>query len=103
VIHTLTLNPALDREYRVAAIAFGEVLRADAVRDDLGGKGFNVSRALLALGEPSVALGFVGGLTGRRIAEGLAALDRRRLRGARRRRDADQRDRGRAGPAREGE
>jgi 1-phosphofructokinase family hexose kinase len=74
LIYTLTLNPALDREYQVPAIAFGEVLRAAAVREDLGGKGFNVSRALLALGEPSVAVGLVGGHAGRRIAEGLAAL-----------------------------
>jgi 1-phosphofructokinase family hexose kinase len=74
VIYTLTLNPALDREYQVPALAFGEVLRAVAVREDLGGKGFNVSRALLALGAPSVAVGFVGGHAGRRIADGLAAL-----------------------------
>ncbi len=74
MIYTVTLNPALDREYEVAALAFGEVLRASAVREDLGGKGFNVSRALLALGAPSVAVGLVGGHAGRRIAEGLAAL-----------------------------
>ena len=74
MIFTLTLNPALDREYEVPAIAFGEVLRAAAIREDLGGKGFNVSRALLALGEATVAVGLVGGHTGRRIAEGLAAL-----------------------------
>ena len=74
MIYTLTLNPALDREYVVPAIAFGEVLRASAVREDLGGKGFNVSRALLALGTPSVAVGLVGGRAGRRIGEGLAAL-----------------------------
>lgn len=73
-IYTVTLNPALDREYQVPALAFGEVLRAAAVREDLGGKGFNVSRALLALGAPSVAVGFVGGHAGRRIAEGLSAL-----------------------------
>lgn len=74
MIYTLTLNPALDREYQVPAIAFGEVLRAASVREDLGGKGFNVSRALLALGAPSVAVGLVGGHAGRRIADGLAAL-----------------------------
>jgi 1-phosphofructokinase family hexose kinase len=74
LIFTVTLNPALDREYEVPAIAFGEVLRAAAVREDLGGKGFNVSRALLALGEASVAVGLVGGHAGRRLAEGLSAL-----------------------------
>jgi 1-phosphofructokinase family hexose kinase len=74
VIHTLTLNPAVDRELRVPAIAFGEVLRATGARVDSGGKGFNVSRALKALGEESVALGFVGGHAGRLIAAGLEAL-----------------------------
>lgn len=74
MIQTVTLNPAVDRELRVPAIEFGQVLRASASRVDLGGKGFNVSRALLALGEPSRALGFVGGAAGRMIAEGLSAL-----------------------------
>jgi 1-phosphofructokinase family hexose kinase len=74
VIHTLTLNPAVDRELRVPALAFGEVLRATGSRVDLGGKGFNVSRALRALGEESVALGLVGGHAGRMIAAGLSAL-----------------------------
>ncbi len=74
MIYTVTLNPALDRELTVPALQFDAVLRASALRVDFGGKGFNVSRALAALGAESVALGFVGGLTGRRIAEGLAGL-----------------------------
>ena len=47
MIYTLTLNPALDREMTVPKIALDQVLRATSVRIDLGGKGFNVSRALL--------------------------------------------------------
>jgi 1-phosphofructokinase family hexose kinase len=74
MIYTVTLNPALDRELTVPALQFDAVLRASALRLDFGGKGFNVSRALAALGAESVALGFVGGLTGRRIAAGLAGL-----------------------------
>jgi 1-phosphofructokinase family hexose kinase len=74
MIYTVTLNPALDRELTVPAVSFDTVLRASALRIDFGGKGFNVSRALAALGVESVALGFVGGLTGWRIDEGLAAL-----------------------------
>lgn len=74
MIYTVTLNPALDRELTVPALQFDAVLRASALRVDFGGKGFNVSRALAALGAESVALGFVGGLTGRRIADGLAGL-----------------------------
>jgi 1-phosphofructokinase family hexose kinase len=72
VIYTLTLNPALDRELQVPAIAFGDVLRASASRVDPGGKGFNVSRALRALGTESVAVGLVGGFAGRMIAAGLS-------------------------------
>ena len=74
MIYTVTLNPALDRELTVPALEFDAVLRASAFQLDFGGKGFNVSRVLAKLGVESVALGFVGGLTGRRIAEGLAGL-----------------------------
>lgn len=74
MIFTLTLNPAIDRELCVPSIVLDEVLRATAHRVDWGGKGFNVSRSLRALGADSRALGFVGGDAGRRIAAGLAAL-----------------------------
>lgn len=74
MIYTLTLNPAIDRELQVPAISFGDVLRASAHRVDVGGKGFNVSRALRAMGTDSVALGFVGGHAGQMIAEGLSRL-----------------------------
>jgi 1-phosphofructokinase family hexose kinase len=70
----VTLNPAVDRELSVPAIVFGEVLRATAHRVDWGGKGFNVSRALRALGGESIALGFVGGFAGQMIAAGLRQL-----------------------------
>ncbi len=74
MIYTVTLNPSLDRELTVPEIQFDEVLRATELRIDYGGKGFNVSRALCALGAQSIALGFVGGMTGRRMSEGLARL-----------------------------
>ena len=74
MIYTVTLNPAVDRELSVPVIAFGEVLRATAHRVDCGGKGFNVSRALRALGTESVALGFVGGFAGQMITQGLRQL-----------------------------
>jgi 1-phosphofructokinase family hexose kinase len=74
MIYTLTLNPALDRELTVPDLVFDEVLRATALRIDYGGKGFNVSRALAALGAESVALGFVGGKTGEKLEAGLASL-----------------------------
>ncbi len=71
MIYTLTLNPALDRELVVPEFAFDAILHAGARRIDYGGKGFNVSRALKALGTESIALGLVGGPTGERIAHGL--------------------------------
>lgn len=74
MIFTVTLNPALDWELTVPAFAFDTVLRAASSTIDAGGKGFNVSRALAALGMPSCALGFVGGATGQRLAATLAAM-----------------------------
>jgi 1-phosphofructokinase family hexose kinase len=73
MIYTVTLNPALDREYSVDHLEKDEVLRASAVRVDFGGKGFNISRMLCSLGGSSVALGFVGGGTGKIIQNGLSA------------------------------
>ena len=73
MIYSLTVNPALDRELTVPEIRMNEVLRAEIVRVDCGGKGLNVSRALASLGQPSVAMGFVGGDTGRRLERELAA------------------------------
>lgn len=74
MIYTVTLNPALDRELTVPAVEFDEVLRATDSRTDVGGKGFNVSRMLAALGAESVALGFAGGRTGEALRDGLESL-----------------------------
>jgi len=71
MIFTVTLNPALDREYIVPDLRENTVLRATAVNIDFGGKGFNVSRMLSSLGKESTALGFVGGKTGETLASGL--------------------------------
>jgi len=74
MIYTLTLNPAIDRELTVDKVEYDKVLTAVEARVDLGGKGFNVSRMLMSLGTPSVAVGFVGGNTGRRLESGLRDL-----------------------------
>ncbi len=71
MIFTVTPNPVLDRTLTVPHIAFNVVTRATATRLDWGGKGFNVSRALQALGVKSTAMGFVGGAPGRQLEEGL--------------------------------
>ncbi len=74
MIYTLTLNPAVDRELTVPAIEFDAVLRASHAQVDFGGKGFNVSRLLKALGADSTAVGFLGGKAGEILQEGLQSL-----------------------------
>lgn len=64
MIYTVTLNPAIDREYSVPELSFNDVLRASATRNDPGGKGFNVSRMLAVLGSPNTALAFAAGKSG---------------------------------------
>lgn len=75
MIYTVTLNPAIDRELTVSHLAYDTVLRALGWQIDFGGKGFNVSRMLRAMGTDSCALGFVGGKSGEILQEGLQALD----------------------------
>lgn len=67
------MNPALDRELAVPQIIENEVLRATHSQVDFGGKGFNVSRMIAALGGESVAVGFVGGKSGEILQDGLIA------------------------------
>jgi 1-phosphofructokinase family hexose kinase len=74
MIYTLTLNPAVDRELTVPAMEFDSVLRASESRVDFGGKGFNVSRLLKGMEEPSTAIGFLGGNAGKLLQEGLQNL-----------------------------
>lgn len=74
MIFTVTLNPAVDRELTVDAIAFDTVLRASDWRVDCGGKGFNVARMLKSLGIASVALGFAAGKSGEMLNDKLQAL-----------------------------
>lgn len=73
MIVTVTLNPTLDRTLSVPGLRPGEVHRAQLLREDLGGKGINVSRALSALGIGSLIVGLAAGCTGRRMAEELGA------------------------------
>jgi 1-phosphofructokinase family hexose kinase len=72
VIATVTPNPALDRTLTVPEIVFDEMVRASESRLDLDGKGVNVSKALRALGAPTVIMGFAGGAAGEALERGLA-------------------------------
>ncbi len=57
MIVTLTANPSLDRTVSLAApLRTGEVQTAEAVREDAGGKGINVTRVLHGAGADSTAV-----------------------------------------------
>ena len=73
MILTLTLNPSLDRTIEISALARGAVIRAAAARLDPGGKGVNVSRALLANGVASRAVVPYGGDEGGQLVRLLGA------------------------------
>ncbi|MEY3020016.1 MAG: hypothetical protein RLZZ272_1000 [Actinomycetota bacterium] len=74
MIHTVTANPSLDVEYVTADLVVDAVLVADEVREDAGGKGVNVARALARLGVPVTALACLGGPTGERVAALLSTV-----------------------------
>ncbi|AEH51311.1 1-phosphofructokinase family hexose kinase [Pseudothermotoga thermarum] len=65
---TVTLNPALDREFVVKNFCVGSLHRISShnlVRMSPGGKGINVSIALAKLRVKSVAIGILGGYIGK--------------------------------------
>lgn len=74
MIITFTPNPSVQRTLVVNRLKFNEILRATPAQLDWEGKGFDVSRALIALGQPSVALGWVGGGAGKMLEDGLNRL-----------------------------
>ena len=73
MILTITPNPSLDRTYEVPSLDRGEVVRATGERTDPGGKGVNVSRAVTAAGQRTVAVLPLGGAPGALVAELLDA------------------------------
>ncbi|MGH3516637.1 MAG: 1-phosphofructokinase family hexose kinase [Haloechinothrix sp.] len=64
MIVTVTANPSLDRTVEVTELRRGEVLRANATYVHAGGKGVNVSRALVAHGHPTLSVLCAGGYSG---------------------------------------
>ncbi|MCC7354306.1 MAG: 1-phosphofructokinase family hexose kinase [Anaerolineae bacterium] len=69
MIVTVTPNPTLDRTLVVRNYAVGGVHRASETLLTAGGKGLNVARVAHALGQPALALGLIGGVTGRLVAQ----------------------------------
>lgn len=73
MVTTVTLNPMLDKTVAIDLLRRGAITRATSVGTIVGGKGVNVSRQLRALGEETIATGFLGGETGsliERLLEG---------------------------------
>ncbi len=73
MIVTVTLNPSLDRTIEIEELIHGEVIRAAHAWLDPGGKGVNVSRALLANGVPTRACFPCGGEEGDHLVRLLRA------------------------------
>ena len=73
MIITVTLSPSLDRTIEIPALDRGDVIRATTSSVEAGGKGVNVSRALLANGVASIAVIPLGGAVGDELAALLKA------------------------------
>lgn len=65
MIVTLTTNPSLDRTLALTDLRRGQVNRATTSTVEPGGKGVNVTRALVTHGTPSTAVLPIGGPSGR--------------------------------------
>ncbi|OGO27200.1 MAG: hypothetical protein A2Z16_16325 [Chloroflexi bacterium RBG_16_54_18] len=73
MILTITANAALDRVIFIPEFQATTVMRAQRVRECVGGKGFDTSVVLQALGVSQLAMGFVAGEVGKRLRELLEA------------------------------
>ncbi|MDN6626393.1 MAG: 1-phosphofructokinase [Pisciglobus halotolerans] len=71
MIYTVTLNPAIDYIIRTKTAVLGGLNRLESDEKLPGGKGINVSRVLQQFQEPSTALGFIGGFSGKFITNWL--------------------------------
>jgi 1-phosphofructokinase family hexose kinase len=69
MILTVTLNSALDRLLFIDEFQPGTTMRPYKMLECVGGKGFDVSVVLQALGAKNVALGVVAGLTGQQLVK----------------------------------
>ena len=71
MIYTLTLNPSIDYVIDVENLELGKVNRTSKDFKFPGGKGINVSRILGNQKIDNIALGFLGGFTGKFIEDNL--------------------------------
>jgi 1-phosphofructokinase family hexose kinase len=73
MVVTVTPNTAIDRTLFVPRFDSGQTLRASSEAIGMGGKAADASWILGELGQPSLALGFAAGETGRRMESMLRA------------------------------
>lgn len=64
MIGTITLNPSIDQHILIKKLIKDDAIRAVSIHRDPGGKGINVSRAVIELGGVTNAYGIVGGCAG---------------------------------------
>lgn len=68
MVYTVTLNPALDYYLAISEMQ-QDIQKAEKTSLNYGGKGINVSVILSNLGIDNVALGFLGGFSGKKVEE----------------------------------
>ncbi len=71
MILCVSLNPAVDKMLKIKSLDIGKVNRASLESVHAGGKAINVAYDLKIQGEQTFLTGFVGGKTGRMIADEL--------------------------------
>lgn len=75
MIHTLTLNPAIDEMLYLKQFQKNVTNRLTATRATIGGKGTHVSINLSLLGQPNCAHGVAHGATGQKIIDILSSYE----------------------------
>ncbi len=74
MVLTVTLNPAVDKTCYINELLLGQVNRLQEVMSIAGGKGVNVTKVLRQFECPVVAMGFIGGYTGKLIQDRLMEM-----------------------------
>lgn len=64
MIATITVNPSVDRLYKINILQPNKLNRVKILKHMVGGKGFNAARVASLLGKDTYAFGFVGGNNG---------------------------------------
>ncbi|KAA9243619.1 1-phosphofructokinase family hexose kinase [Lactobacillus mulieris] len=64
MIVTITVNPSVDKLYKITKLIPNSLNRVKVEKKMVGGKGINAARVASLLGTPTVATGFIGGQNG---------------------------------------